>query len=275
MIIRMETVYVDSYFALNMVIDYLLLLCSGRAAGAELRRLRIALGALIGAVYAVLCLFPALSFLRNGFVKLASGLLMTVAAYGGEKRLYRCGVIFLCVTAAFGGAVWAVSLLRGGAFAFASPRVLILSFAVCYAVVSTAFRRVGTAPERAIVPLRLTLGERSVTVPALVDTGNSLCDPSTGRAAAVVEWEVLKRLVPDSPELPADAPAAEIMLSLSEVPALRGRLTLAPFSSLGTPGGLLPCVRPDRAYVNGEEKSVCAAVYMKPLSPDGSYNAII
>ena len=50
----MEIVYIDSLFLLNFIIDYLLLLAVGKICALPLRRWRMLLGALWGAVYAVL-----------------------------------------------------------------------------------------------------------------------------------------------------------------------------------------------------------------------------
>lgn len=51
-------IYADSLFALNMAIDYFLLLCSARLCGAGLRRARFALAAALGGAYALLCVLP-------------------------------------------------------------------------------------------------------------------------------------------------------------------------------------------------------------------------
>jgi len=47
-----QVVYIDSLFLLNTMMDYLLLIASARLAGEPLRRLRIAVAALLGGGYA-------------------------------------------------------------------------------------------------------------------------------------------------------------------------------------------------------------------------------
>ena len=114
--LSVETIYLDSLFALNAIIDYLLLLCSARAAGAVLHRRRLALAAVLGGFWAVACVLPGLGFLSYAPMKLVPALFMVLIAFGGERRLWRCVVIFLAVSAAFGGAVWAASMLAGTGF---------------------------------------------------------------------------------------------------------------------------------------------------------------
>ena len=75
-------IYADSLFALNMAIDYFLLLCSAKISGAELRRWRFAAAAALGGAYAVACVLPGMGFLSSGAVKLAAAALM--ASYSGR-----------------------------------------------------------------------------------------------------------------------------------------------------------------------------------------------
>ena len=277
-------IYADSLFALNMAIDYFLLLCSARLCGAGLRRARFALAAALGGAYALLCVLPGAGFLGclisslAGAMKLAAAALMSVAAYGGERRWLRCFVAFLAVSAAFGGAVFALSLVSGTAFSGlmyvpVSPRVLAVSFAVCYAAVSFAFRRAHRRAEREVVALTVTLCGKSAQLRALCDTGNELTDPVSGRPVAVAGYAAL------APILPAGAPreppedAVELCSTLSALPALAGRVSLVPYSSLGRSHGLLAALRPDAASAAGREVALLVGLSPRALG-DGSYDAI-
>ena len=61
----MTVIYVDTLFLLNALVDYLLLLCAARLAGEPLKRLRFALGAVLGGGYAVAIFLPGLGFLER------------------------------------------------------------------------------------------------------------------------------------------------------------------------------------------------------------------
>ena len=142
----MDIIYIDRLFFLNLVLDYLIVLCSARLCGIRLRRARYAAAAVFGALYAALSLLPGLAFFKLWPVKLICGLLMALIAFGGEDKLWRCCLTFFAVSALFGGAVWAISLQNGesfgiGAYIPVSLPVLILSFALIYAVLSFVFRR--------------------------------------------------------------------------------------------------------------------------------------
>ena len=145
----MTVIYVDTLFLLNALVDYLLLLAAARLAGEPLRRWRFALGAALGGGYAVAIFLPGLEFLAHPLCRLASAALMLMVSYGGSRRLLRQGVLFVALTCAFGGGVVAIGLLGGtglslgnGVFYSALDlKVLLLSAAVCYWVLTVVFQR--------------------------------------------------------------------------------------------------------------------------------------
>ena len=103
--------YVDSVLVLNSLMDYLILLCTGRLAGIRLRRGRYALAALLGGAYAVAVFLPGCAFLAVPPVKLASGFLMALVAYGGEEKLLRLTLLFFAVSCGMAGCVLSLGLL--------------------------------------------------------------------------------------------------------------------------------------------------------------------
>ena len=240
----MDVIYLDSLFGLNLLIDYCLVLVSARVCGVVLHRWRYALAALIGALYAALMVLPGFGWLANGMMKLALGAAMALIAFGGEAHLVRCTVVFFDVSAAFGGAVYAASMLAG-----VSRRVLALSFAVCYAAVSLVFRRRARAADREVRTVTVTLAGRSVTLRALRDSGNDLHDPVSGLPAAVVERAAVLPLFPAVRALPDDA--VQALEALSALPECTGRVVLLPYRAVGVTGALLPAFRPDSVKIDG------------------------
>lgn len=102
----MTVVYLDSVFTLNAVMDYLLLVCTARLAGRPLRRGRYLLASLLGGVYASAVFLPGLSFLARTPVKVAAGVLLALAAFGGEEKLARLTLLFLPSPVPWPGACW-------------------------------------------------------------------------------------------------------------------------------------------------------------------------
>lgn len=275
----METIYVDSLFGLNFLVNYFLLLCAAKVSGAVLHRWRIAAGAALGALYAVVTVLPGMGFTLSAPVKLAAGVLMVLVAMGGERRFLRCCVVFFAVSAAFGGAVWAASMLSGGApnagriYLPVSFKVLVLSFAVCYAAVSIVFRRAGKSADDTILELEISLLGRSIRIHALHDTGNTLHDPISGRSVFIAE---ARELAPLFPGARLEGGAAELVQALSALPGCEKRFRLIPYNAVGISGGLLAAFLPDEVKVDGRaERDVLIAINASRLSESGKYAALV
>lgn len=269
----MRTIYLDELFVLNLVIDYFLLLAAARICALPFRRGRFAAAAALGGLWSALSLVPALAFLRLPILHPALALGMTLAAFGRERHIFRCFFAFLGVSALFGGAVYAAALYRGissrGPLAQLDMRVLILSFALCWALVSLVFRRSAKNAVRSVREVTLERKGRRVSFRALEDTGNDLYDPLTGRAAIVAEADALDALFPEIPPGCLRGPAADAVVRL---PGSR----LLPYADVSGKTRLLLAFRPDRITVDGETRDdLIAAVTPGKLGGGGSYQAVI
>lgn len=265
----MEVIYIDSVFLLNFVIDYLLVLASAQVCGVRLRRLRYISAALAGASYAAAVYLPRLGFLASPLLKLAAALLMSLIAFGGEARMLRCALVFLCVSAAFGGFIWALAL-AGGHPAF-DMRTLVLSFALCYVLLRLVFSRRLKLADRPRAAVELTLDGRVSKFFALVDTGNSLADPVSGCPVMVICPHAAAPLFGANSAL-LELDAVSFFSAASGIPALHGRLRLIPYSAVGG-GGMLAAFKPDCAVIDGKPRDILAAV-SSDASGDG-YEGIV
>lgn len=283
----MTVVYLDSLFLLNFLVNYLLLLAAARVGGEALHRLRFALAAAVGGLYACAIFLPGCAFLEHLLCKLAIALLMALVAYGGARRLLRLLLLFLALSCALGGGVLALGLLgsravgmkEGVLFPHVDLKLVLLSAAVCYAVFSLVFRKLagGGRGRGQVVPVTVELMGRRVAFYALVDTGNSLTDPLSGQPVLVVEGARLLPLfppgqVPGREELRSPADALERL----SVGALRGRLRLLPYRAIGVDLGMLLCLKPDRVKVNGKDwGALLVAMAPDPVSQSGKHCALI
>ena len=237
----MEVIYVDRLFLLNLLIDYLLLLLSARVCGLVLKRRRYWLAAALGALYAVLTLLPELRVLAGAAGKLGTAGLMAAIAYGSEARPLRCGAVFLCVAAAFGGGLWALSL--AGGYPRFDARVLLLSFALCYAGLRLLFHGRARLPDVPRAEVCVRLGGRESRFRALIDTGNRLCDPLSGAEVLLASPHALAPLFPGL-DLGADAVA---------LAGAGHGFRLIPYRAVGG-RGLLAVFRPEALSVGGRER---------------------
>ena len=274
----MNIIYIDSLFLLNLTIDYLILLAAGRITSLPLFRRRIFLAAAFGGAYAVVCALWPGSFLPLAVVKLLSAAVMVLIAYGFRQRPLRNICVFLILSAAFGGAVWACSFLGGSTaagIAVPPPKTLLLAFSVCYAAVTLVFRRTGRKAERTLLSVLLSHNGASVRFSALQDTGNELCDPLSGSRVMVVDAAVIAPLFPAALRHSLQTlPPMELV----ELLALRGgcnTVRLIPYSTVGVSHSLLAAFRPDSLSVNGrEERAVLVALAPGKLCTDEEFSAV-
>jgi len=280
-------IYLDTLFFLNAVMDYLLLLCSARLAGEQLHRPRMALGAAFGGAYAAAAVLPGMEFLLQPVFKVGSAVLMVVVGLGASRRLLRQAVIFFALACAFGGGVLAVSLFGGtglslgGGLVYSGMdiKIVLLSAAGCYVVLTLALNRMGrhTAAAGELVRARLRLIDREVSFTVLVDTGNTLTDPVSGRPVMVADADAVATLFPQGEgpgreELTAPAQA----LGRLNKGRLRGRFRLLPYRAVGVECGLLLTVRLDNVRLGEQDRGpMLVALSPTPVSDGGSYRALV
>lgn len=268
----MQVIYIDREFFVNTLINYCILFASARICSSSARRRRLLAASALGGLYAAAVWLPGLDFLRAPAVKLAVGAAVAVAAFGGETQLIRPVLVFFAVSAAFGGAAFAIALLTGGRAA--DLRVLLPTLFLCCAVFSAVFSRTGRRGGE-IRELTLTRGGRAVRLDAMVDTGNSLTDPLTGCGVAVAGAEDLMPLF--AGETPNPAALVRERGAVAAFEALGDRrFRLVPYSAVGVEGGLLLAFRPDEARLGGRRKTtLLVAVSPNSVSDGGPYRALI
>ena len=252
----MNGIYLDSLFFLNLLADYLLCLASGRICGLVLRRGRYLLAALLGATYAVAGVLPGFGWLSSPVWKIAAGLAMGLLAFGAEDNPLRCTGVLFAVSAALGGALWAIALAEGADLragpAPLSLRALALSFALCYAALRLFLRRRLPLLEKPRARVQVRLWDREAVFMVLRDTGNTLSDPLTGAAVLVATPHALSPILREHTALFEQLPAVELLEASGQLPELAGRLRLLPCSGIsGT--ALMPVLRPERVSVDGRD----------------------
>lgn len=271
-------VYVDLLFLLNLTANYLLLLGAGRMSGAVLHRGRIAGGAALGAGYAVAVFLPGFGWLAVWPCKLASGVLMVLAAYGSGRGLLRTGVLFFAASAALAGGILAVELLGGTSLTVANGvfyshvdlRLLLLLFILCYFILSLFFRRLGRHSWRELAEIRVGLLGREIRMTALLDSGHTLADPVTNRPVIVADSECFAGLLP--PEIRADDPIPA--LRRCQELGIRGA-RLIPYRSVGVEWGMLLALRADWVRVGGAvREGILVALSPTPVGSGAGYQAL-
>lgn len=283
---RVTLVYLDSFLLINFILNYLLLLASGKLAGESIRKWRYLLAALFGAVYAACGFFPALRFSVHPLYKVSVALLMMLIAFGRSRNLLRISVIFLAISCAFSGAIVAIEFLKGTSYmkdgiVYSSLDIkgLLMSAVFCYGVLALFFRRAAVhhMGERELIQICFEYKKRAVELTALQDSGNTLQDPVSGQQIPVVEGERLGALF--LPDLILDRTALEHPIETLERLAETEegvRFRLLPYRAVGVSCGMLLAVRMDCIRLGGQsKKNQLVALSPTPVSDGGAYSVLI
>lgn len=249
-------VYLDLLVLLNFLVDLLLILGTNRLSGYPMGLKRAVPAALLGGVYAGVCVLPGFSFLGNTLWRMVSLVLMSVIAFDLNQSGLRRGVLFVFLSMALGGI--ALGLGSGGFWS-----LVLSAVGVCFLCI-LGFR--GKAGAQHYVPVTVTCGNKTVSLTALVDTGNTLRDPISGRPVLVVDESVAAKLCLLS-RSQLTRPI-ETMAS-AKLPGLR----LIPYTAVGSSAGMLLGMRPDSVLVDGKEKEYIVAFAPQNLG-HGQYQAL-
>ena len=267
----MRIVWLDTCFAINFCADYLICLTSMRLCSAPLRRGRCALAAALGALWAVAAAVGP-DFFSSPGGKLLGAAALCLCAFYGRREFVRLCAAFLALSAALGGAVWALSLRAGVAIAL-SPGLLIFSFSLFWALFEVLLRGAAGNREREFLDVELRFLGRSAGFRALADTGNSLRDPVTDEKVMLVSPAALRAVFGEYDALFSLSEPTEILSAAAGLDALRGRLRLVPFSAVNS-RGLLVAFRPESLTVGGEPRRDLL-VALSPSASGEGHEAIL
>lgn len=250
-------VYLDLVIMLNFLVDFLLLLGTNRLSGFPPGRLRCGAASVLGAIYGGACLLPGFRFLGNLLWRSVSLCLMAVIAFGWGRSAWKRGAVFVLLSMALGGIA-----LNFGRQDFLA---LLAAAGLCWLLCRISFD--GGTGNREYIPITLHYGDKTASLLALRDTGNTLRDPITGEQVLIVSGEVAQRLTGLSREQ-LQAPLET--LARRPVPGLR----LIPYRAVGQSGGMLLALRFDNVKIGSRQQSAIVAFAPEGLGKGSIYQAL-
>lgn len=259
-----ETIYIDSVFLLNLVMDMYLLLLTARVLGKTATFLRMIAGAAVGAAgYCIVLCVPGGSYagkLAAGMLPV--GLIMVKLTYR-EKRLVENVRIL--------GYLYAFSFLLGGFMLFLKGKLLLtgiyqdsvlllaglgfLGYGLCHQGIRNFLKR----RKDCFCQVKLEGDKEKLVVDALIDTGNGLVEPVSHKPVAILDeavWEHMRNLM--KPE----------------------KYRLIPYHSIGKEQGMLEGYMIDFMEVCSRTKEkryedVIIAIAKGKVSAKGSYQMLL
>lgn len=278
-------VYIDVIIIVNTIINYIILITTAKICDTRISRLKIVLGAILGGIYSALALLNGHGFIESPVIKVVAGILIVLIAFGQERQLVKIIVVFFSVSAMFAGAVLAVSYMSrkyttNWLYQPVGLKTLLLSFAISYLIVSFVYRRAWrNLSGGGISEIYTELNGNKAQFKALHDTGNSLSEPLSGNRVIITDMNTVKDLfsqeivnIMTDDMLRKPIQAAEELYIKDK----RYKFRLVPYRAVGVNGGFLLAVKPDKLYVDkNQRKDILIALSPNKVSGGENYSALM
>lgn len=283
-------VYIDVLFAINFIINFLLLLATAKISRLQFSYARVVLGSFIGAVYSVFMFFPQIKVLYTIAAKIAVSFILVAATFTIHKvrTFFKVVLIFYITSFLFGAVCLAGFFFTGGGggtvisngiFYFNLPlRILIFSSFASYGVIRILWRIYRADKFRTYKKVEISLEGKTVCLNGLIDTGNMLKEPVTHTPVVVAQFEPLQPILPDSfKEAYATMHSTpENLILNSEGGEMASRLRIIPFSSLGNSRGMMLGFKPDFVTIDKRiSENIIIGISPDILSAGANYEALI
>ncbi len=270
-------VYVDVLLGLNFMVNYLLMILTARYMRIRVPLLGLLAFAGVGALYSTLCVVGQWHVLYGhlGQLLVAVVLLRVLLPASDWYTRGKAGVTFILLSWLVAGAAFTIHNLQQP---FSPVRWWVPLAAIGAAALPARLAWQALLAQRweekHCVRVTVVVGEKAVSLTALMDTGNQLSDPLTGLPVLVAEQSALEEVLDKT--INWQETDLEVLTAAED---WYDRLHLIPYRSLGREDGLLVGFRPDQVLVDGSDGThrcdqVVIAIYNNRLSTSGEYQAI-
>ncbi|MCI8761095.1 MAG: sigma-E processing peptidase SpoIIGA [Clostridia bacterium] len=289
------TIYIDVVLLENLIMNFIILLATGLILKEEIKKVRLLLSSLLGAIYSVVSYMSILEIYSSMILKIILSIVIIYIAFNPQnmKKMWKDLLIFYLTSFVFGGAAFAFIyiikpqeiLMKNGLFLGTYPlKTIILGAIIAFIVIITAFTVVKSkiTKKDMFCEVSILLNGKRIKTTAMLDTGNMLKEPITNTPVMVVEHTLLYECIPK-----------EILNHLDELlggdfnnipenikEEYMAKLKFIPFSSLGKQNGMLLGIRADSVTIKEEDtekkqENIIIGMYNKSLTKRGEYRALI
>lgn len=288
------TIYIDIVLLENLVMNYIILLATGIILKIKIKHLRLIIASLIGAIYSIFGYISNIKIYSNMILKVILSVIIIYVAYNPQnvKKMWKQLLVFYLTSFAFGGASFALIyiikpqdiLMKNGLFLGTYPlKTVILAAIIAFILIIGVFKIVKTKISRKDIfkNVKIDIEGKEIIVKTMVDTGNMLKEPISGKPVIVVEHTLLYDILPKEILNNLEKILGGDFENLSDEVKNKyiSKLKFIPFSSLGKQNGMLVGIKPTYIEVMQEEKlkkeDVIIGIYNKSFTKNGEYRALM
>ena len=268
----MHVVYLDVLFLFNFAVDFLLLKLTSVISNSKTKMLRIIIAASVGGIYACIIYFTELGAF-SVLAKVFGALICTALCFENKtaRAFIKRAVLLLIVTFSFGGGFYGLYSFFGDGkrldyengvpYLEIPPLLFITLFAVLYGLIKISYfiyaKR--NAVTKEIKTIIFQINNETFETKALIDTGNNLCEPFSGRQVLLVQNPRLEKMIREEKE----------------------KVYIIPYKSIGKSSDILLGLKTERAEAIGSDNrridlsGIIVAPTSMQLSNDGEFNGLI
>lgn len=292
----MYEIYAEYLFLENLLMNFLILNITSYFGKYQGSKLKILIGAGVGALYSFIIFFPSLQFFLTFTMKIIVSMLIIVITFTPHKfkDFFKYLSIFYLVSFVFGGAAFALfyftnfkSIISNGIFYTSNFSIKILCYSVVLAYLliylSINLIKYKISKERMMKEITIEFDEKKKEISALVDTGNSLEDPISKFPVIIVEYSAIEDILPDKIKdvfKSSDSDILENMAINLQNSNWMNRVRIIPYNSLGKENGILIGFKPDNVELENDGdrmnlNKIIIGISKSKLSQNGDYKALI
>nr|MBQ8252954.1 sigma-E processing peptidase SpoIIGA [Lachnospiraceae bacterium] len=266
-------IYPDVIFLENFLMDYILLLLTGKVLHRQRHPWGILVAAMAGSSYTVIyyiVLAEASGYAGGNLLRgmsLANFLLLVLMVKAAfhpirGKELFVCSATCLGLSFVTGGVLhWLERMVPFVRAHSTHLSMLMGSFLFGYLFLKKLYAviRERYFSETCHLPVSITIGEKKINCTGLMDSGNSLYEPITGKPVVIVEEQMLRE---------------------HEILQRERGFFAIPYHAIGTEKGMMKGVLADELEIPGEQEEkkwekVMLGIYEGKISRTGDYQVIL
>lgn len=278
-------IYAEYLFLENVVTGGLILLLTEKISGIRCKKIFLVLGSILCGIYSFILFFDNLHPLLALLSKLVFSIFVIYIVFRPKRfrPFVRITLVFYLISFAMGGitigfmyfvGIWGVtqnsSIYLGGIGYLYVLLGCVLTYMIFYFF--SGFIKGKLLKERTYADVEVEMEGRSVTIKGMVDTGNFLKDPLTGKPVMIISASAAKQFLPAEIVEEAVKNQKAQMLSQNLMnSSYANRIRIIPYHSIGEERGYLVGIRPDTIRIGVHNKS---SSHRTMIASDGAILAI-
>lgn len=252
-------IYAEYLFLENALTGGIILLLTGKISGVRCKVIYLFLGSILCGIYSFILFYDSLNPLLAILSKIGFSIAVVYLVFQPKKirKFVKITLVFYLISFAMGGITIGTMYFIGIGGITQNSSIYMNGFGYLYILLGCSltymifslfseFIKGKRMKERTYADVEIVMEGKAVNLKGMVDTGNFLTDPLTGKPVMIISAAAAKQFLPI--EIVEEAVKDEKLKMLSESlmnSRYANRIRLIPYQSIGEERGYLLGIRPD------------------------------